>query len=39
VVGERQEGIDNLRFLWDYAPGGNVEHIAEHGVTPEQVEE
>jgi uncharacterized DUF497 family protein len=25
-------------FLWDDSPGGNVEHIAEHGLTPEDVE-
>ena len=25
-------------FLWDYGPGGNVEHIAEHGLTPDEVE-
>ena len=25
-------------FLWDDGPGGNVEHIAEHGLAPEEVE-
>jgi len=25
--------------LWDEEPGGNVEHIGEHGLTPEEVEE
>lgn len=25
-------------FLWDDGPGGNVEHISEHGLTPEEVE-
>ena len=25
-------------IVWNYEPGGNVEHIAEHGVTPEEVE-
>jgi hypothetical protein len=25
--------------IWDDEPGGNVEHIAEHGLTPEEVEE
>ena len=25
-------------FLWDDAPGGNVEHIARHDLTPEEVE-
>ena len=29
--------MDRL-FLWDDAPGGNVEHIAEHGLTPAEVE-
>ncbi len=24
--------------IWNYEPGGNVEHIAEHGLTPEDVE-
>ena len=27
------------RFLWDDEEGGNVEHIAEHGLTPDDVEE
>ena len=25
-------------FLWGDDPGGNVEHIAEHGLTPDEVE-
>jgi uncharacterized DUF497 family protein len=25
-------------FVWNYEPGGNVEHIAEHGLSPEDVE-
>jgi hypothetical protein len=25
--------------IWDEEPGGNVEHIAEHGLTPEEVED
>src|SRR5262245_41586675 len=25
-------------FIWNNEPGGNVEHIAEHGLTPEDVE-
>lgn len=25
--------------IWNYEPGGNVEHIAEHGITPDEVEE
>ena len=29
--------MDRL-FLWDDAPGGNVEHVAEHDLTPEEVE-
>ncbi len=29
--------MDRL-FLWDDGPGGNVEHIAEHGLTPDEVE-
>jgi len=26
-------------FIWNEEPGGNVEHIAQHGLTPEDVEE
>ena len=26
------------QFLWDFEPEGNVEHIAEHGLTPDDVE-
>ena len=26
------------RYLWDDEEGGNVEHIAEHGLTPDDVE-
>jgi hypothetical protein len=25
-------------FLWNEDPGGNVEHVAEHDLTPEEVE-
>jgi len=25
-------------FVWNYDPGGNVEHIAEHDLSPEDVE-
>jgi len=25
-------------FIWNNEPGGNVEHIAEHGLTPGDVE-
>ncbi|MDB5388123.1 MAG: hypothetical protein JWM11_3769 [Planctomycetaceae bacterium] len=25
-------------FLWDFEPDGNVEHIAEHGLEPDDVE-
>lgn len=25
--------------IWDDEPGANVEHIAEHGLTPEEVDE
>lgn len=27
-----------LRVIWDYQEGGNVEHIDEHDLTPEDVE-
>lgn len=26
-------------IIWNEEPGGNIEHIAEHGLTPEDVEE
>ncbi len=26
-------------LVWNDEPGGNVEHIAEHGLTPDDVEE
>ena len=26
-------------FIWNDEPGGNREHIAEHGLTPDEVEE
>lgn len=25
--------------IWDDEPGGNVEHLAEHGLTPEEADE
>jgi uncharacterized DUF497 family protein len=25
-------------IIWNHEPGGNVEHIAEHGLTPADVE-
>ncbi|MFA7238052.1 MAG: hypothetical protein WC058_14410 [Phycisphaeraceae bacterium] len=28
-----------LDLLWDHEPGGNVEHIAENHVTPDEVRE
>jgi hypothetical protein len=33
--------MPKLSFVWDLEddPDGNVAHIAEHGVTPEEVEE
>ena len=24
--------------IWNYEPGGNVDHLADHGLTPEDVE-
>lgn len=27
-----------IRVFWDFEPGGNAEHIAEHGLDPEEVE-
>ncbi len=28
-----------IEFFWVYKPGGNVDHIHEHGLIPEDVEE
>jgi len=28
----------DVLFLWGDAAGGNVEHVAEHGLTPDEVE-
>ena len=28
-----------FEIIWDDEPGGNVEHMAEHDLTPEDVEE
>jgi uncharacterized DUF497 family protein len=30
-------GILDFDFIWDEEPGRNVDHIAEHGLTPEDV--
>jgi hypothetical protein len=30
--------VATVVFFWIEEPGGNVEHIAEHGLTPEDVE-
>lgn len=27
-----------IEFFWTEGPGGNIEHIAEHGLTPEDIE-
>ncbi len=27
------------RIIWNEEPGGNVEHIAEHGLSPDDVED
>jgi hypothetical protein len=29
----------DVSVVWDDEPGGNVEHIAEHGLTPDEVDE
>ncbi len=26
------------RVFWDFQPGGNADHVAEHGLDPEEVE-
>jgi hypothetical protein len=30
--------MDEPCIIWDDCPGGNVEHVAEHGLTPEEVD-
>jgi hypothetical protein len=29
----------DVSVIWDDEPGGNVEHIAEHGLSPDEVDE
>jgi hypothetical protein len=29
----------DVTVIWDDEPGGNVEHVAEHALTPEEVDE
>ena len=29
----------DVTVIWDDEPGGNVEHVAENGLTPEEVDE
>ena len=36
---QRGEVMPWFDFIWDDGEEGNVEHIAEHGLTPEDVEE
>ena len=36
---ERSDDLEIEVFLWDYSTDGNVEHIADHGVTPLDVQE
>jgi hypothetical protein len=31
--------MEFLSIVWDDSEGGNVGHIAEHGLTPDEVEE
>jgi hypothetical protein len=31
--------MDYLSIVWDDSEGGNVEHIADHGLTPDEVED
>jgi len=31
--------VPHYDIIWNPEPGGNVEHIAEHDLTPEDVEE
>ncbi len=29
--------LTDVEFIWDEEPGGNVEHLADNGLTPEDV--
>ena len=29
----------DVQITWDDEPGGNVDHVAEHGLTPDEVDE
>jgi hypothetical protein len=29
----------DVTVIWDDEPSGNVDHIAEHGLTPDEVDE
>jgi uncharacterized DUF497 family protein len=29
----------SVTVIWDDEPGGNVQHIADHGLTPDEVDE
>lgn len=31
--------MTDATVIWDDDPGGNVEHVAEHGLTPDEVDE
>ena len=33
----RRVALTDFEFIWDEQPGGNVEHIADNGLTPEDV--
>lgn len=30
--------MEFVSIIWDDGPGGNVDHIAEHGLTPDDVD-
>jgi hypothetical protein len=34
-----REGYMDAQVIWDDEPGANVEHIASHGLTPEEVDD
>jgi hypothetical protein len=37
VVSE-PEDVEVQAFVWDFGPEGNVEHLGDHDVTPQNVE-
>ena len=35
----RESPMSDAQVIWDDEPGGNVGHVAQHGLTPDEVDE